>query len=143
MVFAQDQRVFVFKHYFSTQSYAECQNAFRHSFPGSVVPNRSTIKRLIERFRETRNIGEKRRSDHPSVLSNDSLEDIRARLPQSLRKSLRKVSQQTGMTYGSVHRATKRFKLHPYQVQVCHELKEIYKEKRMHYCPQITFSGVI
>jgi transposase len=110
MVFLQDQRVFILKHYFSTQSYAECQNAFRNS----VVPNKSTIQRLIECFRETGSIGEKHCSGRPSVLSSDSLEEIRVRLLQSPRKSLRKLTQQTGMTYGSVQRATKRLKLHPY-----------------------------
>jgi hypothetical protein len=77
MIFPQDQRVFILEHYFSTRSYAGCQNAFRNSFPDSVVPNKSTIQRLVERFRETGSTGEKRRSGHPSVLSNDSLEDIR------------------------------------------------------------------
>jgi transposase len=57
------------------------------------VPNKSTIQRLVERFRETVSIAEKRRSGRPSDLSNDSLEDIRARLLQSPRKSLRKLSQ--------------------------------------------------
>jgi transposase len=90
----------------------------------TVVPNKSTVQRLVERFRETGSIGEKRRSGRPSVLSNDSLEDIRASLLQSPRKSLRKLSQQTGMTCGSVQRATQRLKLHPYQVQICHELQE-------------------
>jgi transposase len=61
-----------------------------------VVPDKSTIQRLVERFREIGSIGEKRRSGRPSVLSNDSLEDIRARLLQSPRKSLRKLSQETG-----------------------------------------------
>jgi transposase len=134
MVFSQDQRVLILEHYFSTRSYAECQNAFRNSFPDSVVPNKSTIQRLVERFHETGCIGEKRRSGRPSVLSNGSLEDIRARLLQSPRKSLRKLSQQTGMTCRSAQRATKRLRLHPYRVQVCHELKEIDKEKRMRYC---------
>jgi transposase len=77
-------------------------------FPDSVVPNKSTIQRLVERFRETGSTGEKRRSSRPSVLSIDSLEDIRARLLQSLRKSLRKLSQQSGMAYGSVQRVKKR-----------------------------------
>jgi hypothetical protein len=95
MVFSQDQRVFILERYFPTRSYAECQNAFRNSFPDSVVPNKSTVQRLVERFRETQSIGEKRRSGRPSVLSNDSLEDIRARLLQSPRKSLRKISQET------------------------------------------------
>jgi hypothetical protein len=107
MVFSQDQRAFILERYFSTRSYAECQNAFRNSFPDSVVPNKSTTQCLVECFHETGRIGEKRRSGRPSVQSNDTLEDIRARLLQSPRKSLRKLSQQTGMTYGSVQRATK------------------------------------
>jgi transposase len=70
------------------------------------VPNKSTIQRLVELFRETGCIGDKCRSGRPSVLSNDSLDDIRARLLQSPKKSLRKLSQQNGITYGSVQRAT-------------------------------------
>jgi hypothetical protein len=89
--FSQDQRVFILEHYISTRSYAECQNAFRNSFPDSVVPNKSTIQRLVKCFRENESVGEKRRSGRPSVLSNDSLEDIRARLLQSPRKLLRKL----------------------------------------------------
>jgi transposase len=77
------------------------------------VLNKSTIQRLVERFHETGSIGEKRSGRRP-VLSYDSLEDVRERLLQSPRKSLRKLSQQTGMTYGSIQRATKRLKLHPY-----------------------------
>jgi transposase len=124
--YSQDQRVFILEHYFSTRSYAECQNAFRNSFPDSVVPNKSTIKRLVERFRETGSSCEKRRSGRPSVLSNDSLEDIRARLLESPRKSLRKLSQQTGMTYGSVQMTTKRLKLHPYRVILPHGFRDFW-----------------
>jgi transposase len=90
------------------------------------VPNKSTIQRLVERFRGTGSTGEKRRSGRPFVLSNDSLEDIRARSLQSPRKSLRKLSQQTGMTYGSVQRATKRLKLHPYRVLLPHGLRDFW-----------------
>jgi transposase len=98
------------------------------------VPNKFTIQRLVERFRETGSIGEERRSGRHYVRSNDSLEDIRARLLQSTRESLKKLYQQTGIAYGSVQRATKCLKLHPYRGQVCHELKEIDNDKRMRYC---------
>jgi hypothetical protein len=125
MVFSQDC-VFILEHYFSTRSYGDCQNAFRNSFPDSVVPNKSTIQRLVERSHETGSIGEKRHSGHPSVLSNDSLEDFRARLLQSPRKSLRKLSYQTGMTYGSVQSATKCLKLHPYRVLLPHGLHDFW-----------------
>jgi hypothetical protein len=70
----QDQRIFILEHYFSIRSYGECQNAFRNYLPDSVVPNKSTIQRLVQRFRETGIIGEKRRSGRRPVLSNDSLE---------------------------------------------------------------------
>jgi transposase len=90
------------------------------------VPNKSTIQCLVERFLKTGSIGEKRRSGRPSVLSNDSLEDIRARLLHSPRKSLRKLSQQTGMTYGSVQRAKKRLKLHPYRVLLSDWLRDFW-----------------
>jgi hypothetical protein len=53
MLFWQDQRVFILEHYFSTRAYKECQNAFRNSFLDSVVPNKSTIQSLVERFRDT------------------------------------------------------------------------------------------
>jgi hypothetical protein len=102
------------------------KNAFRNYFPDSVVPNKSTIQRLVESFRETGRIGDKRRSCRPSVLSNDSLEDIRARLLQSPRRSLRKLPQQTGMTYGSVQRATQRLKLHLYRVLLRHGLRDFW-----------------
>jgi transposase len=88
--FSQDQRVFILEHYVCTRSYAECQNAFRNSFPDSEVPNKSTIQRLVERFRETVSIGEKRRSGRPSVLSDDSLEDIRARFTSISKKIIKK-----------------------------------------------------
>jgi uncharacterized protein YdbL (DUF1318 family) len=116
--------VFILEHYFSARPHAECQIAFRNSFPDSVVPNKSTIQRPVERFRETGSIGEKRRSGRLSVLSNDSLEDIRARLLQSRRKSLRKLSQQTRMTYGSVQMVTKRLELYPYRVLLPHGLRD-------------------
>jgi hypothetical protein len=84
--FARSTFFFILGHYFFTRSYAECQNAFRNSFPGSAVLNKSTIQSIVERFCKTGSIGEKRRSGRPSVLSIDSLEDIRARLLQSPRK---------------------------------------------------------
>jgi hypothetical protein len=41
------------------------------------------------------------------------------------------------MTYGSLQRATKRLKLHSYRLQVCHELKEIDKEKKDGLLPMV------
>jgi hypothetical protein len=64
------------------------------------------------------------------VLSDNSLDDIR--------KSLRKLSLESGLFYGSVHKATKILKLHPYHIHAMHELEEPNKEKLLQYCRWFT-----
>jgi transposase len=74
--------------------------------------------RLVNRFRDTGSVQDRDRSGRPSVLSDDSLDDIRQTLLRSPLKSLRTLSHQSGLSYG--HEATKILKLH----YVVYELKE-------------------
>jgi hypothetical protein len=53
MSFWQVQRVFIVEHYMASRSYLTCQNEFRDTFPDSRVPNKSTLSRLVNRFRDT------------------------------------------------------------------------------------------
>jgi hypothetical protein len=53
MSFSQVQRVFIVEHYLAPRSYLTCQNEFSDTFPDSPVPNKSTISRLVNRFRDT------------------------------------------------------------------------------------------
>jgi hypothetical protein len=53
MSFSQVQRVFIVEHYLASRSYLTCQNEFRDTFPDSPVPNKSTVSRLVNRFRDT------------------------------------------------------------------------------------------
>jgi hypothetical protein len=53
MYFSQAQRVFIFEHNLASPSYLTCQNEFRHTIPDSPVQNKSTISRLVNRFRDT------------------------------------------------------------------------------------------
>jgi hypothetical protein len=119
MSFSQVQPVFIVEHYLASRSHLTCQNEFRDTFPGSPVPNKSTISRLVNRFRETGSVQDRNRSDRPSVLSDDSLDDIRWTFLRSPRKSLRKLSLQSELSYGSVLKATKILKLHPYRQCRC------------------------
>jgi hypothetical protein len=52
MSFSQVQRVFIVEHCLASCSLLNCQNEFRDTFPDSSVPNKSTIYRLVNRFRE-------------------------------------------------------------------------------------------
>jgi hypothetical protein len=51
--FSQVQRVFIVEHYLASRSYLTCQNEFRDTFPDFPVPNKSTVSRLVNRFRDT------------------------------------------------------------------------------------------
>jgi hypothetical protein len=53
MSFSQVQRVFIVEHYLASRSDLTCQNEFRDTFPDSPVPNKSTISRLVNPFRDT------------------------------------------------------------------------------------------
>jgi hypothetical protein len=86
-------------------SYLTCQSKFRDTFPDSPVPNKCTVSRLVNRFRNTGSVQDENRSDRPSVFSDDSLVDIRQTLLRSPRKSLRKLSLHSGLSNGSAHKA--------------------------------------
>ena len=54
---------------------------------------------------------------------------------QSPTKSLRKLAQQTDISYSIAQKALKNeFNLHPYKVTVVHELKPADFDKRVQYC---------
>jgi hypothetical protein len=126
--------VFIVEFYLASLSYLTYQNQFRDTFPDSPVPNKSTVTHLVNRFRDTGGMQDGNCSNRPLVLSVDSLDDICQTLLHSPQKSLRKLSLQSGLSCGSVHKATKIFELHVYCVHVMHELKEPGKEKLLHYC---------
>jgi hypothetical protein len=101
------QRVFIVEHYLASRSYLTYQNEFMDTFPDSPVPNKSALSRLVNHFRDTGSVQDRNRSGRPSMLSDDSLDDIRQILLLSPLKSLRKLSPQSGLSYGSVHKANR------------------------------------
>ncbi|KDR23996.1 hypothetical protein L798_07935 [Zootermopsis nevadensis] len=134
MSFSQAERVFIMEHYIKTNSYTECQQSFVRSFPESRVPHKSTICRIAYRFRETGSVSDKKRSGRPSSLSDENLNDVKQYSEWSPRKSLTRLAQQTGLSYGTTQRCTRRLKLVPYRIHTMHELKEPDKGKRLQYC---------
>jgi hypothetical protein len=74
------QRVFIVEHCLASRPYLTCQNEFRDTFLDSPVPDKSTISRLVNRFRDTGSVQDRNRSGRTSALSDDSLDDIRQTL---------------------------------------------------------------
>jgi hypothetical protein len=70
-------------------------------------------------------------------MSEDTVQDVRRRLLDSPKKSLRRLSQEIGMSESTCYRATQKTKIHAYCVTAVHELKEPDREKRVAYCRRL------
>ena len=106
----------------SRKSCSETWRKFRVTFPGRPVPNPSTIRRQAKRFKETGSINRKvNRRRH--VLTEEILDEIGERLEHTPQKSLKRLSQGTGVSVSSVQRATKLLKLRIHIVNI-HTFKQ-------------------
>jgi hypothetical protein len=95
MSFAHLQSTFIVKYCLTSLSYLTRQNKFRVTFLHSSVPNDRHL--IINRFRDTGTVQDRDSSSRPSVLSDDSLDDIRQNLLRSLKRPLRKLSLMNGL----------------------------------------------
>ncbi|KAJ4450786.1 hypothetical protein ANN_02216 [Periplaneta americana] len=92
------QRLFLVKQYWITNSITATQRAYQREFGVRNPPKRNTILGLVNKLETTGSLvsekGKHRSSRLPTVVV-----DVRARLEQSPKKSLRRLSQETGYTY--------------------------------------------
>jgi hypothetical protein len=45
--------MFILEHYLASKSFAAVREAFSNAYPDKEVPNRTTIHRLVTKFRDT------------------------------------------------------------------------------------------
>jgi hypothetical protein len=53
MVCSRAERVFVLEHNFASKSFAAVCETFSNAYPDKEVPNKTTIHRLVKKFRDT------------------------------------------------------------------------------------------
>ena len=71
-------------------------------------------------------------------LQKKTLDEIGERLEHTLQKSLKRLSQETGVvSVSSVQRATKLLKLKPYKIPVVHALHQPDPNKRLRFCNSV------
>ncbi|KAF2902410.1 hypothetical protein ILUMI_03778, partial [Ignelater luminosus] len=98
------------------KSNIENKNRFEHVY-------RRVLKRYLHRA-----VDEGKSFEHTTVLTEDVLEDVRNRMDQSPNKSLRQLSQQTALSYGTCQKALKK-ELHLYPCKILVDYN-----KRVQYC---------
>jgi len=67
-------------------------------------------------------------------MSEEMIQNVKDRLLASPKKSLRRLSQESGLSRSTRQRAAKKAKLHAYRISVVHELKEPDQVKRVACC---------
>ena len=111
--FSLCERVYIHNTYMkSRKSCSETRLKFRVKFPGRPVPNPSTIRRQAKRFKETGSLKNRKVNCRRHVLTEETLDEIGERLEHTLQKSLKCLSQETGVSVSSLQRTTKSLKLH-------------------------------
>jgi hypothetical protein len=88
----------VLEHYFASKSFAALHEALSNVYPDKEVPNK-TICRLVTKFRDTGNVYDRKHIRHRTVLTGVSLRNVEGTLARSPQKCLRRLSQQSGITY--------------------------------------------
>jgi hypothetical protein len=53
MVYSRAERVFVLEHYFASKSFGAVREAFSNAYPDKEVTNKTTMHRLVTKFRDT------------------------------------------------------------------------------------------
>jgi transposase len=66
------------------------------------------VQQLIQKFKETGSVCDATRSGRASILTEKKVLDISDCMLQSSKKSIRKLSQQVGVSYGTAHTALKK-----------------------------------
>jgi transposase len=110
MVLSVEEHTFLVEHVFrcGEECTQDVQQRFQAQFPETEVPHRNAVRQLIQKFQETGSVCDATRSGRPSILTEKKLLDISDHLLQSPKKSIRKLSQQVGVSYGTAHTALKK-----------------------------------
>ena len=99
--------------------------------------NSSTIRRLAKRFKETDSIKNRNVNRLRHVLTKETLDGIGERLEHNPQKSLKCLSQETGVSVLPVQRPTKLLKLKPYKIPVVQALHQPDPNKRLRFCKSL------
>lgn len=136
--YTTEQRVFIVETYLlKKKSYDKCVRKFRLRFPDSTRPSKPYVHNLFKKWRETGSVLNKKKNRVKTVLTEDTLEDMQARLQVSPRKSSRRLAQECGISKTSVLRGLKSLKFYPYKVSVVHRLKDTDWPARVNFCREM------
>ena len=84
--------------YVRTETCREVTRLFRDRFLDIRAPHRDTVRKLVNRFRETGSVLDWKPQRTRHVLTEENLDEIGHKLERIPRKSLSRLSQETGVS---------------------------------------------
>jgi hypothetical protein len=133
--FSLEQRILLYDSYVKKKFYKSCKRRFRRRYPGVRIPASSTILRLAKKkVRLTGSFLDKKYTRQNVVLTEETLDEIGARLEHSPRKSLARLAQQAQVSKITTWRATKNLHLLPYKITQVRAIEECDYGRRTHFC---------
>jgi hypothetical protein len=63
MVYSRAERVFILEYYFASKFFATVRKTFSNAYLDKEVPNKTTIHRLVTKFRDTGSVCNRKESD--------------------------------------------------------------------------------
>jgi hypothetical protein len=83
-MYTTDPRIFTVETYIRKRTYAKCRERFIRKYPDSPVPTKSCVSKVIKKWRTTGSVLDKTRHRKKTMLTDEKLEDIHARLRLAL-----------------------------------------------------------
>ena len=143
MSWSTKQKTFCVEAYFANKSYTVVQANFRTEFRCRNAPSKSRIFEWVKKFREhgtVQNLNSKGITDtysgrEVSARTERNIDAVRNSVGHSPKKSLRRRSQELGISRESLRRVLKAdLHLYPYQIQIKQKLTEAVMAKRVTVC---------
>jgi hypothetical protein len=132
------ERVFIVRSYWQTGSFKGSQTEFVRKFGGRKPPAKQTIANMVKKLETTGSVLDIDAGGKPSM-SDETVADVKQRFEQSPKKSLRRLSQETSLSYSTCQRAAKKEKLKAYRGTVVQEWKPLDTQKRVAYCEWLQY----
>jgi hypothetical protein len=126
-------RVFSVEQFLATGSVVQTQRNFRRYFHTTTAPSKDAIRRYVQSFRERGSVVDKPHINRMrTVRTPANILSVRDAMSQSPNKSLRRLSQQVGISLSTVQKIVKAdLHLHPYKIQVVQMLQPLDNHQRL------------
>lgn len=147
MVFTTAHKTFMIEAYFRTGAlvngiwqYSQrlCLDNFREHFPDFAVLEQDFYKCLahsVSVFRETGSVTHKKGAGRPTIRTEELIADVRDRMEHDSTKSLKRLSQEIGASYGTCRTILKKdLNMYPYKMQSFQALLQTDHPRRLAYC---------